>query len=114
MAKRIKKYDETSEEGKKTRPLPPTSTPEADENQMISLAMNLARKQLMNGTASSQTINHFLMLATQKNKLEQLKLEAEIEEKHAKAAAYEAAAESEEKYAEVIEVMKKYTGYEDD
>ena len=34
--------------------------PEAREKQLISLAMDAAEEQLLNGTASSQVINHFL------------------------------------------------------
>lgn len=35
----------------------PMLTPEAKENQMISLAMDCAERQMMEGTASSQVIN---------------------------------------------------------
>ena len=41
----------------------PALSPEARDNQMISLAVNLAEKQLMEGTASSQVITHYLKLA---------------------------------------------------
>lgn len=36
----------------------PALTPEARENQLISLASDLAEKQLREGTASSQVITH--------------------------------------------------------
>ena len=52
----------------------PATTPEARENQMINLAIDLAEKQLMEGTASSQVMTHFLKLATTKEKLEKEKL----------------------------------------
>ena len=39
---------------------PPATTPEARENQLIAKAIDLAEKQLMDGTASSQVITHFL------------------------------------------------------
>lgn len=42
----------------------PALTPEARENQMISLAVDLAEQQLRDGTASSQVITHFLKLGT--------------------------------------------------
>ena len=111
MARRTKKYTETAPEESKIRKEPPAMTPEGEENQLINLAMKLAKKQLLDGTASSQTINHFLTLATEKTRLERQKLEAEIEEKHAKAAAYEAAAMSEDMYTKAIEAMKQYNGY---
>ena len=52
----------SSQEDKKnsTQRRPPARTPEARENQMISLAIDLAEKQLQKGTASSQVITHYL------------------------------------------------------
>lgn len=52
----------------------PALTPEARENQMISLAVDLAEKQLMEGTASSQVITHYLKLGSTKERLEKEKL----------------------------------------
>lgn len=54
---------------------PPASTPEARENQLIALAVDLAEKQLANGTASAQVINHYLKLGSSREKLEQLRIE---------------------------------------
>lgn len=48
----------------------PARTPEARENQMIALAMDLAEKQLRDGTASSQIISLFLKAGTVQNQLE--------------------------------------------
>ena len=45
----------SSEEQKKRRP---ALTPEARENQMIALAVDLAEQQWIDGTASSQVITH--------------------------------------------------------
>ena len=53
------------------------TSPEARENQLISLAVDLAEQQLRDGTASSQVISHFLKLASTKERLER-----EILEKH--------------------------------
>ena len=53
---------------------PPATTPEARENQMVSLAIDLAEKQLAEGTASSQVITHYLKLATSREQLEKEKL----------------------------------------
>ena len=57
------------------RKIRPALTPEARENQMISLAVDLAEKQLLEGTASSQVITHDLKLGTTKEKLEREILE---------------------------------------
>ena len=74
-----------------TRKLRPALTPEAEENQMISLAVDLAKKQLMEGTASSQVITHFLKLGSSKEKLEREKLEKENELLRAKTEALQSA-----------------------
>ena len=57
------------------RKIRPALTPEARENQMIALAVDLAEKQLLEGTASSQVITHYLKLGTTKEKLEREILE---------------------------------------
>ena len=46
----------TSKQRKKLRP---ALSPEARENQMIALAVDLAEQQLIDGTASAQVITHF-------------------------------------------------------
>jgi len=50
-------FSENSEPVKPKRS--PATTPESRENQMISHAVDLAEKQLMEGTASAQVISHF-------------------------------------------------------
>ena len=42
----------------------PATTPEGSENQMASLAMQLAEKRLRNGTASAQEIVYFAKLGS--------------------------------------------------
>ena len=57
-----------------SNPLPklrPALTPEARENQMAALAMDLVEQRLRDGTASSQETTHFLKLVSSKAKLEQ-------------------------------------------
>ena len=61
------------------RKIRPALTPEARENQMIALAVDLAEKQLLEGTASSQVITHYLKLGTTKEKLEREILEKQKE-----------------------------------
>ena len=53
---------------------PPATTPEARENQLISAAMDLAEKQIREGTASAQVISHFLKLGSSREELEQERL----------------------------------------
>lgn len=88
----------------------PAYTPEARENQLISLAMDAAEKQLIEGTASSQVISHFLKLGSSREKLERLKLEREISMIEAKKNSLESSQRTEELYTAALEAMKRYSG----
>jgi len=92
----------------RTRPLP--TTPEARENQMIALAINLAEKQLAKGTASSQVITHFLKLATAKEKIEKEILESKKELIIAKTDSIKSGKRIEELYLNALNAMRSYTG----
>lgn len=106
------KVRETMPSGSR-KPMRPALTPEARENQMISYAVDLAEKQLRDGTASSQVITHFLKLATVKEQLERDKLRQEIELQKAKTKALASDEEIKAMYKDAIEAMKKYSGYGD-
>ena len=97
----------------KPRPLPALD-PEARENQMISLAVNLAEEKLRDGTASNQLIVHYLKLGSTKERLEKEKLEKENELLKAKTEALESAKRSEELYAEAIKARTRYSGNYDE
>jgi hypothetical protein len=90
----------------------PARTPEGRENQLISLAIDLAEKQLQEGTASSQVITHFLRLGTERERLEREKLEQENLLINEKINAIRAAERVEELYANAIAAMKSYGGNE--
>ena len=98
----------------------PALTPEARENQMIALAVDLAEKQLIEGTASSQVITHFLKLGTTKAELEKEKLKNENKLLEAKTKATESAEEVKVLYENAIKAFRNYNGqgdpeeYEDD
>lgn len=98
------------------RKIKPALSPEARENQMIALAVDLAEKQLMEGTASAQVITHYLKLGTMKEQLEREKLERENELLKVKSEAIRSAQRVEELYANAIEAMKSYrsTGEDED
>ena len=91
----------------------PALTPEARENQLISLAVDLAEKQLMEGTASSQVITHYLKLGSTKERLEKEKLEEENRLLRAKTENLQSAKRIEELYANAISVMRHSSGQED-
>lgn len=96
-----------------SRKMRPALSPEARENQLVSLAVDLAEKQLLEGTASSQVITHYLKLGSTKEKLEKEKLEKENELLRAKTEAIQSAQRVEELYTKALNVMKKYSGQGD-
>ena len=91
----------------------PALSPEARENQMISLAVDLAEKQLREGTASSQVITHFLKLGTTKAELEREKLARENELLRARTESIQSAQRVEELYTNALNAMKSYSGQGD-
>ena len=95
-----------------TSPKRKAINPEVREQQMISLAVNLAESQLRDGTASSQTINHYLKLGSSKEKLEKEILEKNKELIDAKVEALKASKSMVELYDEAIKAMRKYTGHQ--
>lgn len=97
-----------------TRRSRPALTPEARENQMISLAVNLAEKQLRDGTASSQVITHYLKLGSIKERIEQEILEKQKELIIAKTEQLHSQKRVEELYANALRAMKSYSGGEPD
>ena len=96
-----------------TRKIRPALNPEARENQMISLAVDLAEKQLIEGTASAQVITHYLKLGTMNHKLELEKLSKENELLKAKTETLQSAQRVEELYSNALEAMRNYSGHEE-
>lgn len=92
----------------------PALTPEARENQLISLAVDLAEQQLIEGTASSQVITHFLKLASTKEKLEKEKLQNENVLLKTKVETLQAQTRMEEMYENAIKAMSLYKGQEEE
>lgn len=88
----------------------PAMSLEAREYQMIAYAVDLAEKQLREGTASSQVITHYLKLGSSKERLEREKLERENELLRAKAENLQSAQRSEEVYREALKAMRTYSG----
>jgi hypothetical protein len=88
----------------------PADTPEGRENQLIAAAVDLAEKQLLDGTASPSVITHFLKLASERERLERDKIRHENEMLQAKAEAYQSNRRSEELYDKAIAAMRLYNG----
>lgn len=87
----------------------PAINPEARENQLIALAVDLAEKQLIKGTASSQVISHYLKLGSTKEKLEKEILEKQKDLITAKTKAIQSAERIEELYTNALNAMKAYS-----
>lgn len=94
----------------KSRKMRPALTTESRENQLISLAVDLAERQLMEGTASSQVITHYLKLGTTVARLEKEKLERENELLKAKTQALKSVEKVEELYENALKAMRSYSG----
>lgn len=92
------------------RAIRPALSPEARENQMISLAVDLAERQLQEGTASSQVITHYLKLGSTREMLERERLEEENKLLKARTEQLQSMKRVEELYEEAIKAMRNYGG----
>ena len=99
-----------TDSAKTTRKIRPALTPEARENQMIALAVDLVEQRLIDGTASSQETTHFLKLGSMKNRLEMEKLQEENRLLKARTEALQSAKRVEELYSEAIKAKRRYSG----
>ena len=89
---------------------PPARTPEEREKQLINLAENLAEQQLMEGTASSTIIAHYLKLASSRERIEKEILQKQKELLMAKTESLQSQKRTEELYRNAIEAMRIYSG----
>lgn len=92
----------------------PAQTPEARENQLISLAMDRVEERMMTGKASAQEYVYFLKLGSTKAQLELEKIKQENELIRAKKENLEAAKKQEEMYTKAITAMRSYTGVDNE
>ena len=88
----------------------PPATAQEQENRLIALATKRAEQQILDGTASSQVITHYLKLGTNREKLEQMKLQHETELLRVKAESYEHERTAAERHEQVLEAFKRYSG----
>lgn len=100
----------TTSSNNQPRKMRPGLTPESVENQMISMAVDLAAQQLRDGTASSQVITHFLKLGSTREKLERERLAEENKLLRAKTKALEDQKELKALYADALKAMREYGG----
>lgn len=107
------KKAKTGTSSESLRKMRPALSPEARENQMISLAMDLAEQQLRDGTASSQLITEFVKRGSTKARIEQEILEEQKELIEAKTQSLRSAQRIEELYENALSAMKNYSGQDD-
>ena len=90
----------------------PATTVDGREAQLVSLAMELAEKQMVEGTASSQVMTHFLKLGSTRETLEKERLRNEIELLNSKVEQLASAKRVEELYSSALNAMRNYAGQE--
>lgn len=104
------KVQKSSTSKKKIRP---ALSPEAKESQLVALAVDLAEKQLIEGTASSQVITHYLKLGSTKERIEREILEGQKKLIEAKTENLQSAKRIEELYTNALNAMRNYSGHGD-
>ena len=100
-------------ERKKRPTRPPATTREGRENQLVAAAVDLAEKQLREGTASAQVITHYLKLGSTREQLEQERLANENKLVQAKVQQITDQGKVEEMYQKALRAMRTYAGYDD-
>ncbi len=91
----------------------PATTPEEREEELINLAIDLAEKQLLEGTASTQVIVHYLKLGSTRGMTEQKMLEKKTELLTAQTESLNSSRRVEELYANAMKAMQRYSGMSD-
>lgn len=90
----------------------PASTVDQRENQLVALAVDLAEKQLTEGTASAQVMTHYLKMGSTRERAEQERLKNENLLLAAKIEQLARNERMEEMYSEALNAMRSYSGQE--
>lgn len=88
----------------------PARTSQARENQLIALAVDLAEKQLREGTASAQVITHYLKLGSTRERIEKEILQEQKALLQAKTENLQSQKRTEELYQNALDAMRIYSG----
>src|SRR4051794_19119246 len=88
----------------------PATTDEGRESQLVSLAIDLAEKQLSDGSATAQVITHYLKVGSTREKLEQERLHRENLLLDSKVEMMASAKRVEELYESALRAMRDYAG----
>ncbi len=95
-------------------PTRPATTPEGRENQLISLAYDLAEQRVRDGSASNTLLVHLMKRGTAKERVEQEILEKQRELIVAKTEALQSQKRIEELYGEAMKAFTRYNGQDED
>lgn len=95
------------------KPGRPATTLEGREGQLIAAAVDLAEKQMRDGSASAQVITHYLKLGSTRERLEQQRIAQENQLTAAKIEAMASAARIEDLYKTALDAMRSYSGQDD-
>lgn len=79
------------------------------EKILIAMSFNEAARQISSGTASASTINHFLKLGSQREEVEQLKMQLEIELAKTKIQSINSESEAASDSKKALEAFKNYS-----
>lgn len=88
----------------------PATSPEMREMELADAAYDLAEEQIVQGTASSQVITHFLKAGSMRERMEQQRMRHEIELMEVKKEQLEGQKRVEALYGEALEAMRNYSG----
>lgn len=103
MAARKKQSDDIEPE-----PRPPATSREAVQAEMENLTIDLVRKRLINGDATSAETVHFLRSASTRGRIEELRLKQEIELMKAKQSQVESMEKLQEMFQAAEQAMTSY------
>lgn len=106
------KRNSASEDPMPQRRSRPATTLDAREQQLVAKAVDLAEKQIEDGTASAQVITHFLRLGTTRERLEQEKLRRENLLLEGRTEQLASQGRIEELYKSALNSMRDYGGHD--
>lgn len=93
---------------RKPRETKPAETPQQQERRLVNLAVDLAEKQIREGTVSPSTLNIYLKMASSREYLEREILESQKTLINAKADSIKTEKQNGQLAKEAIEAMKSY------
>ena len=93
---------------------PPATTPEGREAQLVSLAVDLVERRLIDGTATAAETVHILKLGSERERLERDKLARENALLTARVENIAAQQRIEEVYEQALAAMKTYQGHSEE